>query len=300
MLAPSSGGLILYQAYGNLYAMTVAGDSDACIKRRHPDQSSNGVRNMAMASGCGRLKEDLESSTWRRRQDCEATSSRRHLYKYKFVFKSYEGVFLGYSQTSQAYIVLNKETMRIEESLNVTFDESLPEPMSSSSIEDDRILEPAVQNPVRSPSLKSNALELGYLNNVKKAKGEIMVLPDNPLGSPDNVLNNQIFDTLRNDSFSSNVEMSFNDEEDNGVDMIIPQSPIASKNTLKVMLVTHGSSLWNKGEQRSRRSTCHDIYSLPLQRYQPSNESPRSRLFDLTKRGERKQREDAYGSGEKS
>ncbi|GKA19063.1 hypothetical protein Tco_0698978 [Tanacetum coccineum] len=52
-----------------------------------------------------------------------------------------------------------------------------------------------------------------------------MVLLDNPLGSPDNVLNNQIFDTLSNDSLTSNVEMYFNDEEDNGDDMIIPQTP---------------------------------------------------------------------------
>ncbi|GJV23329.1 retrovirus-related pol polyprotein from transposon TNT 1-94 [Tanacetum coccineum] len=50
----------------------------------------------------------------------------------------------GYSQTSEAYIVLNKETTRIEESLNVTFDESLPEPKSSSLVEDDRIDEPIV------------------------------------------------------------------------------------------------------------------------------------------------------------
>ncbi|GJR43143.1 retrotransposon protein [Tanacetum coccineum] len=41
-------------------------------------------------------------------------------------------------------IVLNKETMRIKESLNVTFDESLLEPKSSSSVEDDRIDEPIV------------------------------------------------------------------------------------------------------------------------------------------------------------
>nr|GEX71327.1 hypothetical protein [Tanacetum cinerariifolium] len=61
--------------------------------------------------------------------------------------------------------------------------------------------------------------------NLYAMTGERMVLPDNPLGSPNNVLNNQIFDTLRNDSFSSNVEMYFNDEEDNGVDKIIPQSP---------------------------------------------------------------------------
>ncbi|GKC45387.1 hypothetical protein Tco_1063109 [Tanacetum coccineum] len=65
----------------------------------------------------------------------------------------YKRTIKGYSQTSKAYIVLNKETMRIEESLNVTFDESLPEPKSSSSVEDDRIDEPIVQDLNRSPSL---------------------------------------------------------------------------------------------------------------------------------------------------
>ncbi|GKA02545.1 hypothetical protein Tco_0675210 [Tanacetum coccineum] len=93
MLALSGGGLILYQAYGNLYAMTgrkahlledkqissvgvfdvvlalVVGDGVAGIKRRRRDLYSDGVRNFATASGCGRLKEDLESSTWRQRQD---------------------------------------------------------------------------------------------------------------------------------------------------------------------------------------------------------------------------------------
>ncbi|GJY98084.1 hypothetical protein Tco_0514994 [Tanacetum coccineum] len=66
MLAPSYGGLIIYQAYGNLYAMTVARDGVAGIKRRRRDQSSDDVRNLATASGRGLLKEDLESSTLRR------------------------------------------------------------------------------------------------------------------------------------------------------------------------------------------------------------------------------------------
>ncbi|GJY35401.1 hypothetical protein Tco_0420779 [Tanacetum coccineum] len=46
----------------------------------------------------------------------------------------------------QSYGVLNKETMRIKKSLNVTFDESLPEPKSSPSIEDDMINELIVQD----------------------------------------------------------------------------------------------------------------------------------------------------------
>ncbi|GKD75871.1 retrovirus-related pol polyprotein from transposon TNT 1-94 [Tanacetum coccineum] len=83
----------------------------------------------------------------------------------------YEGVFLGYSQTSKPYIVLNKETIRIEESLNVTFDESLPEPNSSSSVEDDRIDEPIVQDLNGSPSLQVNVLVEGYPKSLKEARG---------------------------------------------------------------------------------------------------------------------------------
>ncbi|GJZ41435.1 zf-CCHC domain-containing protein [Tanacetum coccineum] len=79
------------------------------------------------------------------------------------ILESYEGVFLGYSQTSKAYIVLNKERMRVEESLNISFDESFLEPKSSPLIEDDRINEPLVQDPIRSPSLEANALELDLL-----------------------------------------------------------------------------------------------------------------------------------------
>ncbi|GJX65908.1 hypothetical protein Tco_0300251 [Tanacetum coccineum] len=43
----------------------MAGDGVAGIKRRRRNLYSDGVRNFATASGRGRLKEDLESSTWR-------------------------------------------------------------------------------------------------------------------------------------------------------------------------------------------------------------------------------------------
>ncbi|GJZ10019.1 hypothetical protein Tco_0544778 [Tanacetum coccineum] len=76
MLAPSGGGLILYQVYGNLYAMTVAGDGVAGIKKHHGDLSNDGIRNLATTSERGRLKEDLELSKWRRRLDHKATPSR--------------------------------------------------------------------------------------------------------------------------------------------------------------------------------------------------------------------------------
>ncbi|GJR79230.1 retrotransposon protein [Tanacetum coccineum] len=77
----------------------------------------------------------------------------------------------GYSQTSKSYIMLNKETMRIEESLNVTFDESLLEPKSSSSVEDNRINEPIVQELNGSPPLQVNVSDEGYPKSVKETRG---------------------------------------------------------------------------------------------------------------------------------
>ncbi|GJY08567.1 retrovirus-related pol polyprotein from transposon TNT 1-94, partial [Tanacetum coccineum] len=58
-------------------------------------------------------------------------------YLTKFDLKSYEGVFLGYSQNSKAYIILSKHTMKIKESLNVTFDETPPPSNTSPLVDDD-------------------------------------------------------------------------------------------------------------------------------------------------------------------
>nr|GEX60775.1 hypothetical protein [Tanacetum cinerariifolium] len=86
-----------------------------------------------------------------------------------FTSQSNENVERTYH--SKAYIVLNKETIRIEESLKVTFDASLPDPDSSSSIEDDRIDEPILQDLNGSPLLKVNVLDEGYPKSLKEARG---------------------------------------------------------------------------------------------------------------------------------
>nr|GEW51174.1 RNA-directed DNA polymerase, eukaryota [Tanacetum cinerariifolium] len=52
---------------------TTRGDGVAIIKRRRQDFHRGGVRDPSTASGHNRLKEDLESSTWRRRHDFKAT-----------------------------------------------------------------------------------------------------------------------------------------------------------------------------------------------------------------------------------
>ena len=42
----------------------------------------------------------------------------------KFDSRSDEGIFLGYSSTSKAYLVYNKRTMKVMETVNVVIDES--------------------------------------------------------------------------------------------------------------------------------------------------------------------------------
>nr|GEV61591.1 retrovirus-related Pol polyprotein from transposon TNT 1-94 [Tanacetum cinerariifolium] len=94
-------------------------------------------------------------------------------YLTKFDPKSYEGVFVGYSQNSKAYIILNKQTMKVEESLNVTFDET-PSPPKTSLLEDDDLVEEeaievsktrTLGNDVEDKSLKDNEII-----NIKESK----------------------------------------------------------------------------------------------------------------------------------
>nr|GEU97341.1 retrovirus-related Pol polyprotein from transposon TNT 1-94 [Tanacetum cinerariifolium] len=66
-------------------------------------------------------------------------------YLTKFDPKSYECAFLGYSQNSKAYIILNKHTKKIEESLNVTFDETPPPSKTSPLVDDDLDEEEAIR-----------------------------------------------------------------------------------------------------------------------------------------------------------
>ncbi|GKB74386.1 retrovirus-related pol polyprotein from transposon TNT 1-94 [Tanacetum coccineum] len=67
----------------------------------------------------------------------------------KFDSNSYEVVFLRYSQNSKAYIILNKYTMKFEELLNVTFDESPPSTTLSPLVNDDVCQEEAIERKVK-------------------------------------------------------------------------------------------------------------------------------------------------------
>nr|GFB23883.1 retrovirus-related Pol polyprotein from transposon TNT 1-94 [Tanacetum cinerariifolium] len=111
-------------------------------------------------------------------------------YLTKFDSKSYEGVFLAYSQNSKAYIILNKKSMKVKESLNVTFDES-PPPPKTSPLEDDELVEEKAIEVIKTKSIGNDlediSLEENQIVNIKESK-------NHPL---ENVIDNLNQRTLR-------------------------------------------------------------------------------------------------------
>ncbi|GJS62357.1 retrovirus-related pol polyprotein from transposon TNT 1-94 [Tanacetum coccineum] len=94
-------------------------------------------------------------------------------YLTKFDPKSYQGVFLGYSPNSKAYIILNKQTIKVEESLNVTFDETPPSPKTSPLEDDELVEEEAIEVSKTKPignDLKDISLENNQIINIKESK----------------------------------------------------------------------------------------------------------------------------------
>ncbi|GJU87989.1 retrovirus-related pol polyprotein from transposon TNT 1-94 [Tanacetum coccineum] len=94
-------------------------------------------------------------------------------YLTKFDPKSYKGVFLGYSQNSKAYIILNKHTMKIEESLNMTFNET-PLPSKTSPLVDDDLDEEEAIREIKKKNLENvvedETLEIDEIVNIKESR----------------------------------------------------------------------------------------------------------------------------------
>ncbi|GKA20865.1 retrovirus-related pol polyprotein from transposon TNT 1-94, partial [Tanacetum coccineum] len=94
-------------------------------------------------------------------------------YLTKFDPKLDEGVFLGYSQNSKAYIILNKHTRKIEESLNVTFDETPPPSKTLPLVDDDLDEEEAIRK-IEKKNLENvvedETLEIDKIVNIKESR----------------------------------------------------------------------------------------------------------------------------------
>ncbi|GJU15012.1 retrovirus-related pol polyprotein from transposon TNT 1-94 [Tanacetum coccineum] len=94
-------------------------------------------------------------------------------YLIKFDPKSCEGVFLGYSQNSKAYIILNKHTRKVEESLNVTFDETPPPSKTTPLVDDDLDEEEAIKVTEKKNlenDLEDETLEIDEIVNIKESR----------------------------------------------------------------------------------------------------------------------------------
>ncbi|GJV31839.1 retrovirus-related pol polyprotein from transposon TNT 1-94 [Tanacetum coccineum] len=97
--------------------------------------------------------------------------------------KSYKGVFLGYSQNSKAYIILNKHTKKIEEALNVTFDETPPSSKTSPLVDDDLDEEEAIKVTEKKTiknDIEDETLEVDEIINIKESKNHPL---DNIIGN---------------------------------------------------------------------------------------------------------------------
>ncbi|GJW60466.1 retrovirus-related pol polyprotein from transposon TNT 1-94 [Tanacetum coccineum] len=125
-------------------------------------------------------------------------------YLTKFDPKLYEGVFLGYSQNSKAYIILNKQTTKVEESLNVTFDETPHSPKTSPLEDDDLVEEKAIEVNKTRPlgkDLEDKSLENNEIINIKESKSH-------PL---ENVIGNLNQRTLRSQALDKRIAKAVKD-----------------------------------------------------------------------------------------
>ncbi|GKB98789.1 retrovirus-related pol polyprotein from transposon TNT 1-94 [Tanacetum coccineum] len=92
-------------------------------------------------------------------------------YLTKFDLKTYKGVFLGYSQNSKAYIILNKHTIKVEESLSMTFNESPPPTKLSPLVDDDVGEEEAIEIKVKieNNNEENESIEVDEVVNIKES-----------------------------------------------------------------------------------------------------------------------------------
>ncbi|GJX62976.1 retrovirus-related pol polyprotein from transposon TNT 1-94 [Tanacetum coccineum] len=80
---------------------------------------------------------------------------------------------IGYFQNSKAYIILNKHTRKIEESLNVTFDETPPPSKTSPLVDDDLDEEESIkvaEKKILENDIEDETLEIDKVVNIKESR----------------------------------------------------------------------------------------------------------------------------------
>ncbi|GJV54687.1 retrovirus-related pol polyprotein from transposon TNT 1-94 [Tanacetum coccineum] len=128
---------------------------------------------------------------------------------------------IGYSQNSKAYIILNKHTRKVKESLNVTFDEN-PSPYKTSPLVDDDLDEEEAIKVTEKKNLENDTvdetLEVDEIINIKEYR-------NHPL---ENVIGNLNQRTLRL------VAQGYNQQE--GIDYDETYAPVARLESIRILL----------------------------------------------------------------
>ncbi|GJU83738.1 retrovirus-related pol polyprotein from transposon TNT 1-94 [Tanacetum coccineum] len=86
-------------------------------------------------------------------------------------------VEMGYSQSSKAYIIINKHTRKIEESLNVTFNETPPPSKTSPLVDDDLDKEEAIKvtkKKNQENDIEDETLEIDEIVNIKESRNHTL------------------------------------------------------------------------------------------------------------------------------
>nr|GEX06744.1 retrovirus-related Pol polyprotein from transposon TNT 1-94 [Tanacetum cinerariifolium] len=112
---------------------------------------------------------------------CFILNTKDHLTK--FDPKSYECFFVGYLENSKAYIILNKDTRKVKESLNVTFYEAPPPSKTLPLVDDDLDEEEAIkvtENKNLENDIEDETLEIDKIVNIKESKNHPL---DNFIGN---------------------------------------------------------------------------------------------------------------------
>ncbi|GJT67389.1 retrovirus-related pol polyprotein from transposon TNT 1-94 [Tanacetum coccineum] len=120
---------------------------------------------------------------------------------------------LGYSQNYKAYIILNKHTRKIKESLNVTFDETPPPSKTSPLVDDDLDEEEAIKVTEKKNlenDIEDETLEIDEIVNIKESRNH--------------PLENNVNEALTDESWLIAMQKELNQFTANDVWELLPQT----------------------------------------------------------------------------
>nr|GEV59051.1 retrotransposon protein [Tanacetum cinerariifolium] len=130
------------------------------------DSKKEEICLMSLDNNEVRLKVRLKLDEWIKDNGCS-----RHIMGNKYLFSTYKAIDGGnvvFGSNIKTKII-RKETMMIEESLNVRFDES-PPPKSSPLVDDDIIESQIIENQIEDIEIKKNEPLNKEIVNIKKSK----------------------------------------------------------------------------------------------------------------------------------